>query len=150
MSEQTVSGFAVQTELAYDLETHMWAQLLDSGNARIGMDALGVETSGTLAQLAFTVGSDFARGDAFGTLEAEKFVGPLIAPLSGRTVAVNDAVVADPGLVERDPYGDGWFVEMAPSNADQELGLLIRDDAAIVAGFEAKVRQYRQEGVLAE
>ncbi len=149
MGVRTVSGFAVPSGFAYDLDNHMWVQLLDSGHARVGMDALGVETSGTLAQLSFAVGSEFKRGEPFGTLEAEKFVGPLFAPLSGRITAVNEAAMADPGLVERDPYGAGWFVEVLPT-APAELGDLIRDDAEVVDRFQAKVRQYRIEGVLAE
>ena len=77
------------------------------------MDALGVETSGTIAQLAFLpVGEPLKRGEAFGSLEAAKFVGPLTSPLSGTVAATNDAVVADPALVERDPYGAGWLVEI--------------------------------------
>ncbi len=150
MSDETVSGFPVQTGLAYDLEHHMWVRLLESGNVQIGMDALGIEISGTLAQLAFVVGSEFSRGESFGTLEAEKFVGPLVAPLSGRTVAVNEGALADPGLVERDPYGAGWLIELAPSNLDEELADLTRDDGDILEEFAAKVRQYRLEGVLAE
>ncbi len=150
MTDQTVSGFAVRTDLAYDLDNHMWVDVRESGHARIGMDALGLETSGTLAQLAFSTDDEFVRGEPFGTLEAEKFVGPLIAPLSGRTVAVNGAVSADPGLVERDPYGAGWFVEIEPTNLDEELPFLIRDEADILERFERKVRQYRIEGVLAE
>jgi glycine cleavage system H protein len=150
MSVETVSGFAVDTALAYDIDHHMWVHVLESGHVQIGMDALGIETSGTLAQLAFVAGAEFARGEAFGTLEAEKFVGPLVAPVSGNTVAVNEATLADPGLVERDPYGAGWFIEVAPTNLDEELGQLTRDAAQIVGEFERKVRQYRLEGVLAE
>lgn len=150
MSDRMVSGFAVPTGLAYDLDHHMWARLLESGNVRIGMDALGLETCGTLAQLAFESGTELHRGESFGTLEAEKFVGPLVTPLSGRVATVNDAALGDPGLVERDPYGDGWFIEIEPTNLDEEHALLAHDDVDIVERFEEKVRQYRIEGVLAE
>ena len=66
-----------------------------------------------MAPLAFlSVGEHLKRGEAFGSLEAAKFVGPLTSPLSGPVSAINEAVVADPSLVERDPYGAGWLVEM--------------------------------------
>jgi len=150
MSDRMVSGFAVPKGLAYDLDHHMWARVLDSGRVRIGMDALGLETAGTLAQLAFEPGTDVHRGEPFGTLEAEKFVGPLVTPLSGRVAAVNEAALDDPGLVERDPYGDGWFIEIEPSNLELEQTHLAGDDTGIIEQFEDKVRRYRIEGVLAE
>jgi glycine cleavage system H protein len=118
--------------------------------ARIGLDALGVETSGTIAQLAFLpLGEHLKRGEAFGSLEAAKFVGPLPSPLSGTVSATNDAVVADPALVERDPYGDGWLVEIDLAEPG-ELAELISGAHPIRVWFEAEVEDYRLKGVLAE
>ncbi len=150
MTVEMVSGFAVATDLAYDLDGHMWILVLDSGHVRIGMDALGLETSGTLSQLSFRSGIEVVRGESFGSLEAEKFVGPLISPLSGRIVAINEAAMADPGLVERDPYGEGWLIEVEPSNLVTETAQLVGDRELIVDGFREKVRQYKLEGVIAE
>jgi len=151
MSEMTeVSGFGVALDRAYDPAGHFWVSMVGADRARIGMDALGVETSGTIAQLAFLpVGEHLKRGEAFGSLEAAKFVGPLTSPLSGTVTATNDAVVADPALVERDPYGGGWLVEL--DLADRaELGELISGADAIPAWFAAEVEEYRLKGVLAE
>ena len=68
------------------------------------MDALGVETSGSLSQLSFQPpGTELVAGRPFGQLEAAKFVGPLVSPVTGTLLAVNDAVAVDTGLVERDP-----------------------------------------------
>ena len=112
--------------------------------------SLGVETSGTLAQLAFLqVGASLKRGEAFGSLEAAKFVGPLASPLSGTLVATNDAVVADPALVERDPYGAGWLVEIELAD-NSELGELISGAQVVRVWFEGEVEDYRMKGVLAE
>lgn len=144
-----VKGFRVEFGLGYDLDHHIWVEEREPGRVRVGMDPLGVETSGTLAQMAFAaVGTEVRRGEPFGTLEAEKFVGPLVSPLSGAVTAVNEAVAADPGLVDRDPYG-AWLVELALTDPD-ELAALVREPADVVAAFEAKVTRYRIEGVLAE
>ena len=124
--------------------------MLTADRARIGMDALGVETSGTIAQLAFLpTGQNLKRGDAFGSLEAAKFVGPLTSPLSGTVSATNDAVVADPALVERDPYGAGWLVELTVADPG-ELRELVAGRDAIPVWFAAEVEEYRLKGVLAE
>jgi len=151
MAEITeVAGFGVALDRAYDPAGHFWVSMVAPGRARIGMDALGVETSGTIAQLAFlAVGEHLKRGEAFGSLEAAKFVGPLTSPLSGRVTATNDAVVVDPALVERDPYSAGWLVEMDIADAG-ELGGLVSGAQPIRVWFEAEVEDYRLKGVLAE
>lgn len=151
MSEITeVAGFGVALDRAYDPAGHFWVSMVAPNRARIGLDALGVETSGTIAQLAFlAVGEQLKRGEAFGSLEAAKFVGPLNSPLSGTVAATNDAVVADPALVERDPYGAGWLVEVDIADPG-EIGELISGAHPIRVWFEAEVEDYRMKGVLAE
>jgi len=90
MSEQKIRGFIVRTDLAYDLDHHLWVDTSRSDVVRVGMDPLGVETSGTLAQLVLHApGGDYSRGQPVGSLEAEKYVGPVVTPLSGRVIAVN-------------------------------------------------------------
>jgi glycine cleavage system H protein len=145
-----VAGFGVALDRAYDPAGHFWVTMIGPDRARIGMDALGVETSGTIAQLAFLpIGEHLKRGEAFGSLEAAKFVGPLTSPLSGTVSATNDAVVVDPALVERDPYGAGWLVELDLADAG-ETSDLISGAHPIRVWFEAEVEDYRMKGVLAE
>jgi glycine cleavage system H protein len=145
-----VAGFEVALDRAYDPAGHFWVTMVASDRARIGLDALGLETSGTLAQLAFLpVGEFLKRGEPFGSLEAAKFVGPLTSPLSGTLTATNDSVVADPALVERDPYGAGWLVEIDLADT-AELRDLISGADVIPVWFAAEVEDYRMKGVLAE
>jgi glycine cleavage system H protein len=145
-----VEGFGVALDRAYDPAGHFWVSMIGPDRARIGMDALGVETSGTIAQLAFLpVGEHLKRGEAFGSLEAAKFVGPLSSPLSGTVTATNDAVVVDPALVERDPYGVGWLVELDLTDP-AELRDLLSGGEVIRVWFAAEVEDYRLKGVLAE
>jgi glycine cleavage system H protein len=59
-----------------------------------------------------------------GELESTKSVNDLFAPLSGTVVAKNSLVDANPELVNTDPYGDGWLVEIVPNDRD-ELGALL-------------------------
>ncbi len=146
-----VKGFPLALDRRYHPGTHMWVRQTAPGRARIGMDPLGVETSGTLAQLSFlAVGSELAAGRPFGQLEAAKFVGPLVSPVSGTVLAVNEAVAGDPGLAERDPFGDGWLIEAALSDADGELPTLLGDPDEITQWFSATVEDYRLKGVIAE
>ena len=146
-----VGGFPLALDRLFDPDTHMWVLLTDPGRARIGMDPLGVETSGTLAQLSFVpAGAALVRGQPFGQLEAAKFVGPLVSPLSGTVLAANEAVAADPGLAERDPFGEGWLAEIAPDDLAGELPALLGDPDQIARWFAGKAEDYRLKGVIAQ
>jgi glycine cleavage system H protein len=124
-----VNGFPVATDRLYHAATHMWVAI--TGDiARIGLDALGIETSGALAQLSVLApGAQVTAGRPFGQLEAAKFVGPLVSPVSGTLVAVNEPVLAQPDSARS--------------------GLLAGHDE-IIRWFAAAVDGYRARGVLAE
>lgn len=146
-----LEGFPVDLSRGYASETHLWVMALPAGRFRIGIDALGVETSGTLAALELVVpGTPLAAGEPFGSLEAAKFVGPLLAPLSGTVTVVNDAAMVDPALVEKDPYGEGWLVEIEPVDGAGDFARLVTGADAVAAWFAAAVTDYRLKGVLAE
>ena len=65
-------------------------------------------------------------------------------------LAVNLAVTADAGLIERDPYGTGWLIEAQLGDAAGGLPGLLADAAEITAWFTAKVADYRRMGVIAQ
>ena len=58
------------------------------------------------------VGRKINAGDAIGTIEAVKAVSDLYAGVSGEVVEVNEAVVADPSIINKDPYGEGWLYKV--------------------------------------
>ncbi len=151
MARRVIRGFEVDTDLLYDFDHHIWVRELGDGRVRIGMDPLGVETSGTLAHLSMVpAGTQVRRGEPFGTLEAEKYVGPLVAPLSGRVTDVNDEAVSHPVRVSSDPFGGGWMIELEPTCLDEERHLLVGGEEEVVSRFADRIAEYRREGVLAE
>lgn len=146
-----IEGYRLARNRSYHPDTHVWVEPLshDPIRVRLGLDALGLETTGTLAQLAIVpVGTRVERGAEFGSLEAEKFVGPLTSPLTGTVVAVNDDVIANPRRVQDDPL-EAWFVELAPEDFEADAALLVSGDA-ITAWFREKLIDYRLRGVLAQ
>jgi glycine cleavage system H protein len=58
------------------------------------------------------VGAKFAKMDVFGTIEAVKAVSELFCPIPGEVTEINDALESDPGIVNKDPYGDGWMIKL--------------------------------------
>ncbi|MGH2708701.1 MAG: glycine cleavage system protein H [Actinomycetota bacterium] len=151
MSERRkVRGYLLDLDRRYDPGGHLWVEVLGEGLVRVGMDPLGVKIAGEMVQITLKeVATRLARGRAFATLEAERFVGPLTMPISGMILVRNRAAVADPRIIAQDPFGEGWLAEIEPSNP-AELDLLISGPGAVTAWFEKKVREYRLKGALAD
>ena len=105
---------------------HEWVAV--AAPYRVGVSDFAQDQLGdiTFAELP-EVGKKLAKGEEFGSLESIKSVSSLYLPIGGVILAVNDALNDDPGLVNRDPYGDGWLVEIQPDQPAQ-LGELM--DAA--------------------
>lgn len=143
-----VDGYQLAADRYYDPQTHLWVAIAEE--ARCGFDPLGSETSGDVVALSFEpVGAAVARGEAFGSLEAAKFVGPLIAPISGTIKAHNDAVLRNPGLVNQDPL-EHWLIALEPGRAGEELPLLLREPDLVRTWFSGEIERFRQKGAIAE
>lgn len=80
------------------------------------------------------VGDRFQKGDVFGTVEAVKAVSDLFAPVSGEVIAINEALDADPALVNGDPYGEGWMIKVRVDDVAELEGLLDADGYATHIG----------------
>lgn len=145
----SVGGYELDAGRYYDRETHLWVERRPDGRVRCGFDPLGAATSGDIVAVSFEpLGNRVERGGPFGSLEAAKFVGPLLAPVSGTLDAYNDSVLANPGLLNADPQSH-WMVEIVPDALEQELALLLHDQAEIRDWFLTEREKFEQEGMLA-
>ena len=113
----------VPAELKYSKD-HEWCRL-DGEYAYVGITDFA---QGELGDIVFvdvpTVGETLAAGEVFGTIEAVKTVSDAFLPVGGEVVEMNEAVDADPSLVNKDPYGEGWMVKVKVSDASELDGLL--------------------------
>lgn len=64
----------------------------------------------------------------FGTIEAVKAVSDLFAPLSGKVVEVNTSLSSEAGVINKDPYGQGWLIKVEISNTEELNNLLSSQD----------------------
>ena len=106
-------------------EEHEYLKTTDKNVVRVGITDYA---QGELGDVVFVdlpkVGASFGKHDVFGTIEAVKAVSELFCPVAGEVVAVNPAIEKDPAVVNRDPYGDGWMIQLRlknPADADQLL-----------------------------
>lgn len=103
---------------------HEWAK--PAGDAvRIGITSYAQEALGDIVFVTLPeVGAQVAAGQALGEVESTKSVSDIYAPISGTVAARNEALDAAPDLVNSDPYGEGWMVEITPAEPGSVEGLL--------------------------
>jgi glycine cleavage system H protein len=103
---------------------HEWLKM-DGEFAYVGITAYAANELGDIVFLDITsVGETLDQNEVFGTIEAVKTVSDLMLPVAGEVVAFNEALEANPALVNSDPYGEGWIVKVKVSDPSQVDGLL--------------------------
>ncbi|WP_410657866.1 glycine cleavage system protein GcvH [Amycolatopsis sp. lyj-112] len=111
-------------ELRYT-EEHEWVSVRDAGLVRVGITEYAQDQLGDVVFVDLPeVGRHVGAGDSFGEVESTKSVSELFAPLEGEVVAVNDAVTDSPELINSDPYGEGWLIELRLDDASSVDSLL--------------------------
>ena len=108
----------IPDDLKYTGE-HEWVRQAGDGRVRVGIthyaqDALGDVVFVSLPEVGLAV----SAGQSFGEVESTKSVSEIYAPVSGEVVARNEALESRPDLINQDPYGEGWLVEIAAGDAD--------------------------------
>src|SRR5260221_13544071 len=115
------------TDLRYTHD-HEWLRA-QGANWRVGISQFAVEQLGDITLVDMPKeGDQITKGQRFGTIESVKSVSDLYAPVSGRVTAINPLLKDQPELVNSEPYGKGWMVELEP-NDKGELGELMAADA---------------------
>ena len=123
MSNKTIT---YQSDRKY-ATSHEWAKD-ENGLIVIGVSDYAQDQLGDVVFVELPpVGKEVSAGAAFGVVESVKAASDLFSPVSGKVEAVNDKLAADPALVNKDAFGEGWMLKVRPSNS-ADLGKLL--DAA--------------------
>jgi len=113
----------VPDDLRYTAD-HEWVRL-DGNVARIGITDFAQDALGDIVYVNVPdVGASVTAGAAFGEVESTKSVSDVYAPVGGTVEARNEQLGATPELVNSDPYGDGWILEISGVSAADVAGLL--------------------------
>ena len=101
---------SIPTDLQYTAE-HEW--LTTGDPATVGITATAADALGDIVYLELPdVGSKVTAGAVCGEIESTKSVSEIFSPVTGTVVEVNDEAVADPALVNSDPFGRGWLMRV--------------------------------------
>lgn len=108
-------------------EEHEWLEI-EGDMATVGITAHAADQLGDLVYVELPqVDAKFDKGATAATVESVKAASDVFCPLSGTIVDANDAIVADPSLVNSDPQGNGWFFRIRLSNPSETDGLMDED-----------------------
>ncbi|MEV0797122.1 glycine cleavage system protein GcvH [Kribbella sp. NPDC050281] len=99
-------------DLKYTAE-HEWVKADGDAPVRVGITDFAQDALGDIVYVQLPeVGSAVRAGDACGELESTKSVSDLFAPVNGTVTAVNESLADQPDLVNSDPYGEGWLLDI--------------------------------------
>ncbi len=105
---------------------HEWVRILSDTTVRFGITEYAQDALGDIVYVSLPdVGGTVSSGDACGEVESTKSVSDLYAPVTGTVTARNDALSATPEVVNADPYGEGWMVEIELSGGADQLATLL-------------------------
>lgn len=118
---------AIPDDLLYTDE-HEWIRV-NGDAAVVGITKYAASQLGDVTYVELpSVGQELVRGQAFGSVESVKAVSDVYAPARGTVTAVNARLDGEPGLINEDPYGEGWICKAALSDT-AELGGLLSPEA---------------------
>jgi glycine cleavage system H protein len=113
------------------LKSHEWARVEDNGQVTVGISD---HAQGLLGDLVYVelpgVGDTVTAGNAVAVVESVKAASDVYSPVTGKVVAVNEALSDKPETINEDAYGDGWILVVQPDNLDEVKELLAPDDYA--------------------
>ena len=126
----------IPADLRYTAD-HEWIRRTGEDTVRVGITDFAQSSLGDVVFVQLPeVGATVAAGESFGEVESTKSVSDLYAPLSATVVAVNSDLEASPQLINSDPYGEGWLLELRADSAALDQGwATLLDHQAYGAGL---------------
>ncbi|WP_428965410.1 glycine cleavage system protein GcvH [Micromonospora fluostatini] len=117
----------IPEDLRYTAE-HEWVVGDGGGTVRVGVTQFAQDALGDIVFVQLPeVGAVVAAGESLGEIESTKSVSEIYAPVGGTVAARNEALADTPEVINTDPYGDGWLVEITPDDPAAVDGLLTAD-----------------------
>lgn len=114
----------IPDDLRYTAE-HEWVAATAGGPVRVGITHYAQDALGDIVYVQLPdPGTAVTAGEPIGEVESTKSVSEIYGPVTGTVVARNDKLADTPEVVNTDPYGEGWLVEIEPGDPAALDGLL--------------------------
>ncbi len=124
-----INELTLPDDLRY-ADDHEWARV-EGDKVRVGLDDYAQDQLGDIVFVELPqVGDTFKQGEEFATVESVKAVVECYLPVGGEIIAVNSELEESPELINKSPYGDGWMVDVKPTDLS-EMDALMTNDACL-------------------
>ena len=121
-----ISDLQFPGDLLYATD-HEWAKP-EGDKVRVGISDYAQDQLGDIVFVELPqIGTRHAKGEQFGTVESVKAVSELYMPVGGEVLSINKELEASPELLNKEPYGSGWIIEIKPTDPSELKSLMNRD-----------------------
>ena len=139
----TIKGYDMPDDLYYH-EEHSWARV-DGTKVTVGMTDFFQKEAGDIVFVDLPEEEDeVTQGEVCGKIQSRKWIGKLVAPVSGEIAELNEDLEDDTGLINSDPYDKGWILVIEASDLESDLANLIHGEA-VVAFIEKEIQRAEEE-----
>jgi glycine cleavage system H protein len=143
-----IRGYNMPDELYYHKD-HAWARV-EGTRVTVGMHDMFQKESGDIVFVDLPEEEDeVEQGEVCGKIQSRKWIGKLVAPVSGEIMEINEELEEDTSLINKDPYGEGWILVIEASNLDEELATLYHGES-VVGFIESELEVVEAEKAKAE
>ena len=139
-----MSELDTPTDLRYTAE-HEWVKRTGPTSVRVGITDFAQSQLGDVVFVQLpAVDEDVTAGESLGEVESTKSVSDVFAPVAGTVLARNDALESAPELLNSDPYGEGWLIEISVPGDGGDPTASLLDAAGYQAVVDASCRPPRR------
>jgi glycine cleavage system H protein len=138
-----IKGYNMPDDLYYH-EEHSWARV-DGNRVTVGMSDFFQKEAGDIVYIDLPdEEEEVSQGEVCGKIQSRKWIGKLVAPVSGEIVQINEDLEEETSLINTDPYEKGWILVIEASDLDSELENLIHGDA-VTDFIEKELKRAEEE-----
>ncbi|BCV20256.1 glycine cleavage system protein GcvH [Moorella sp. Hama-1] len=136
-----IATYNFPDDLYYD-DKHSWARI-EGDIATVGLTDFSQQLAGAFIHINLPKkGKTVAQGKPLAAVESGKWVGRAYAPVSGEVIEVNEGLKKQTGLMNSDPYGEGWIARIKMSNPAETANLL--QGEALKAFIEEEIAKHQK------
>jgi glycine cleavage system H protein len=138
-----IMGYNMPDELYYH-EEHSWARV-ENNRVTVGMTDFFQKEAGDIVFIDLPEeDEEVSQGEICGKIQSRKWIGKIVAPVSGEIIEVNEDLEDDTSLINTDPYGDGWIFVIEAGDLDSDLDGLMQGEN-VVRFLEREIKKAEEE-----
>jgi glycine cleavage system H protein len=138
-----ISNCTFAEDVLYDTASNTWVRFQEDGTATVGINTILAWLGGPISSVSFKpLGAVIEKGRSLGAVESPRHFDTVRSPITGKILEMNEALAGNPRLLNRDPYGDGWFAILEPLKREQEMAS-VKPPALVRNDLQARIAELK-------